>query len=206
MENIAKQKIALFGGSFDPPHYGHAFVVNSLINSASFAEVRLVPSGMRPDKKNTANAEQRAKMLALFIQELFITSDIPVRIENCQIDGRLESSATIDLLDYLNSREPTKEFLFAIGADLIPQLPSWKNSGELLRRRPFILIPRIKPTDIDVSSPDFFQIEPADFSSSAIRKLRAGKKSISGLLPVSVEQYIVQEKIYLNYLPHGKNI
>src|SRR4051812_41756495 len=118
-------RIAVFGGAFDPPHVGHLSIVSALINSALSSEVWFVPTGDIRDKPACAPSAQRTKMLQIFIEENF-KSDAAVRLNLCQMEGSSPGSYTIDLMRHLRGLHPDHEFSFVIGSDLLKDLPRWK--------------------------------------------------------------------------------
>lgn len=192
-------RIALFGGTFDPPHIGHVQVIAGLLNSRMFDAVWVVPSGERRDKIAAAKAVERLKMTELLLEEYFASSPEVVLFSG-QIDGTLEDSSTIALLDYLRSSYPEHSFTCVIGADLLSELRTWVSAERLLKEHVFGVFAR-DGAEIEPSLPyarrlDLGGIVPCPVSSSSIRRLLGEGKCVSGLLPRSVLAYIEDQGLY----------
>ena len=193
------KKIALFGGSFDPPHFGHIQAITSVINSNLVDEIWIVPVGdERYDRKPIANSIDRIAMLKLIIEEFFDQSK--VKIEDLQTK-ELTDSTTIGLADALIAKYTEAQFSFVIGADNISNLNTWKSFDDLIKKINFIAVPRldiVMPKNI----PEYVQVLDLDksfsnnISSSGVRLLLKEKLQLAGLLPKQIEKYILDKKIY----------
>jgi nicotinate-nucleotide adenylyltransferase len=119
--------IGVFGGTFDPIHYGHLRTAFEMLQALSFAEVRFVPCGDPPHRGKTyANARQRFDMVreALQGQPGFV------------VDGReLERdgpSYSIDTLRTLRMEFPQRSLGLILGMDAFLGLPRWHRWEEIL--------------------------------------------------------------------------
>ncbi len=122
------QRIVLFGGTFDPVHNGHLAIARAIAEECSFEHITFVPSAKPPHKQQAhAAAEHRLAML-----ELAIAGDDLFHI--CELElARSGPSYTIDTLTAL-AREAGEdaELYWIIGADMLPDLPSWHRASEVL--------------------------------------------------------------------------
>ena len=200
-EECVRKRVALYGGSFDPPHYGHILTITHLLNSDWVDEVWLVPAGDgRYDKKPIAAAAQRKNMLELAVLQEF-PDDSRVHIETLQLEGPLKESATFDLLEACSAAHPQCEFLFVIGADNVEQLPTWRSASLLLRKYRFLLVMRGGEA-APLQLPDYIlRVEQSErsscnFSSSELRELIKIGAVVAGLLPANVRRYIEKENLY----------
>jgi len=119
-------QIAVYGGSFNPPHVSHAMVASWLLWTGQVDAVWLLPvyqhafDGMQ--KKRLAPWEVRLSWCAS------LTQDVDTRVQVCDIEASLPTpSYTIDTLRALQAKYPSDNFRLIVGADVIPQLPLWRN-------------------------------------------------------------------------------
>ncbi len=172
-------RVALFGGSFDPPHLAHLQVVRHLLNSENFDEVWILPSPQNPLKPASSSFEDRLAMCRLAFSELAPRARV-------RDDERDLSGFTIDLARQLRAEHPGHEFSFVGGSDLKEELPRWKDSSKLQEILSFVFLPRPP----DPSSP-FAPIRSTELRDQAKKGL-----PLDGLLPKSVEQYIQKRGLY----------
>lgn len=113
-------RVAVFGGSFHPPHAGHEAVVRWVLQSGTAEEVWLLPAFHHPLGKRLAPFEQRV----LWCQAL--AEAIPcTRV--CTVEEALPvPSYTIDSLRALARQHPEHTFRLVVGADILPETSRWK--------------------------------------------------------------------------------
>ena len=191
--------VVIYGGSFDPPHLGHVLVINALLNTTGVNEVWLEPTGERDDKQTEASADDRRVMVSLMMTHIF-GNQAHVSLDTTQLERRLPSSSTLELLEYMEGMHPDHKFSFAIGADLVRDIPNWKSADKLIQKGSFLVIPRFG-MEIPPELPEYAQAVdcPANsdyLSSTRIRKLIKEDKSIIGLVPAAVYRYIQHKGLY----------
>ncbi|HCU24518.1 MAG TPA: hypothetical protein DF383_05830 [Deltaproteobacteria bacterium] len=172
-------RIAVLGGSFDPPHLAHRQVVRHLLEREHFDEVWVFPSRQNPLKPASATFEDRLAMTRLALGEY--GSRVRVREDESKLSG-----FTIDLVRHLKAENPSAELTFIAGSDLQSELPRWKDSEELRRLLKFEFLPRPP----DPGSPF------AAISSTEIRERVRQNLSIAHLVPPEVEDYIRIRGLY----------
>ncbi len=121
------QPIGLFGGMFDPIHYGHLRTAFELWQALKLAEVRFMPAGSPPHKQVThASAEQRLAMVraAIADQKGFVVDDREIR--------RTGVSYSYDTLAELRAEYPDRSLCLLLGMDAFLGLPDWHRWRELL--------------------------------------------------------------------------
>lgn len=118
-------QIAVYGGSFNPPHIVHAMVASWLIWSRIVDEVWLVPvyhhafEGMQ--EKKLVDFQQRM----LWCSQMSVISE---KIRVCDIESHLPTpSYSIDTLQALQRQHPEHQFRLVVGSDVVSQLPLWKS-------------------------------------------------------------------------------
>jgi len=122
----ANGPVGLFGGTFDPIHFGHLRTAFELYQSLKLAEVRFLPTGNPPHREHTlADAEQRLRMVraAVHDQPAFLVDDRDVR--------RAGASYTVDTLTELRGEFPHRSLCLLLGMDAFLGLPNWHRWREL---------------------------------------------------------------------------
>ena len=119
--------IGVFGGTFDPIHYGHLRTAFEMLQALRFENVRFVPCGDPPHRGTTfASAEQRLRMVeaAISNQTGFLVDDREIR--------RRGPSYSIDTLLSLREEFPDRPMGLIVGMDAFLGLPGWHRWDEFL--------------------------------------------------------------------------
>ena len=180
MSTQIQKSIALFGGSFDPPHLAHLQVIHYLQQQKRFDEIWVLPAGQHPFKKDSAGFGDRLAMCRLVFDD---ETNVVVRE-----DDRDSTGYTLDLIEMLQTQNPDAAFSFVGGSDLEKEIARWKDPEALRARVEFLFLPR--PPDPD--SPFL------PFSSTEIRRLVKNRLPISSFVPKAVEDYIAAHQLYLD--------
>jgi len=121
------QPLGLFGGAFDPIHYGHLRTAFELWQSLHLAEVRFLPTGNPPHRAELqASAELRLAMVRAAVagQPAFVVDDREVR--------RSGVSYSVDTFTELRRENPGRSLCLLLGMDAFLGLPTWHRWRELL--------------------------------------------------------------------------
>lgn len=199
-------RIGLFGGSFDPVHYGHLILAELAREARALDEVRFVPAAIPPHKqdRNRASGEHRVEMLKLGIGG---NDHLDVW------DGELQRggvSYTVETLRELTAAQPNDDFYFLLGADSIFDLPNWREPAEICRLATIVAVnrPGSPPVDFNqldglVSAERLQQFQESvvdmplvEISSTDLRHRIATKQSIRYQTPRAVEAYIRSHELY----------
>ncbi|MED4969612.1 nicotinate-nucleotide adenylyltransferase [Geobacillus sp. NFOSA3] len=186
------RKIGIFGGTFDPPHYGHLLMANEVLHALQLSEIWFMPNRIPPHKQHeqVTKSEDRLRML-----ELAIADHPRFHIETIELE-REGPSYTYDTIRQLLSMHPDHEFYFIIGADMVEYLPHWYKIAELIQLVTFVGVKR--PGFSTETSYPIMEVEVPQFavSSSMIRdRVRKGQ-TIRYLVPECVRLYIEERKLY----------
>lgn len=130
-----RDRVALFGGTFDPVHLGHRGAIDLLCQQASFSRVHWILSARPPHKeKQGASVKQRFDMLQLALADNahYVADDTEAR--------RTEKSYTIDTIETFQNESPGTEFVKIIGADSVHALPSWHRADELVDKVNWVVL------------------------------------------------------------------
>ncbi len=113
-------RLLLFGGSFDPVHFGHLQLLENAVQAAKPDKVVVMPVGIAPHKQMaTAQAQHRIKMCACF-REVFAQTEISDR--ELRQKGK---SYTFDTVQFLQSKYPDATIYLSIGGDSLLQFHTW---------------------------------------------------------------------------------
>ncbi len=196
-------KIGLMGGSFDPIHNGHLVLAEQVRTRFQMDKIIFIPSGNPPHKQIVASKDHRYNMTQLAIEdnEFFEISRIELDMEN--------NTYAVDTVKRLQEMYGNgTEVFFITGADMIIDLPSWKDFDELVTICKFIgsTRPGVDYTElsdrIDALVRDFkaditiTQVPALAISSTDIRRRIKYNLSIRYLLPRTTEDYIYKHNLY----------
>lgn len=195
--------IATLGGSFDPPHKGHAIIANRLLKLYRFDQVWLMPCYQHPFSKNLSSPDKRFEMTKYLKNKNIKISDLEIR--------KKTTSYTIDSLNNLTTQYPNYRFSWIIGTDQVGSFTKWKNWKEIVSNFRLIIVPRtgfkkakeeLKNISKQITALknivliDKKIFPPIYISSTLARKKIKENKSISNMVPKGVEEYIIKHKLY----------
>lgn len=199
-------KIGIFGGTFDPVHYGHLILAESCREDCGLDEVWLIPAAISPHKqeRRPASAEHRACML-----ELAIGGHEAMRVDRIEIE-RGEVSYTVDTLATLAERHPTNSFFLLMGSDSLSDLPKWREPERICQlalpiivRRPGSGEPDFSLLEGLISDDRLEQVRSlaidmpwVDISSRDLRQRVAEGRSVRFRVPRAVEEYMKANGLY----------
>jgi nicotinate-nucleotide adenylyltransferase len=168
-------RTALFGGSFNPIHYGHLLLADEVRERLALDRVLFMPAGMPPHKPplGLASAQDRYAMVRLAIADNpgFDVSDLEVR--------RTGPSYTVDTVEALGVARD--DLFFLIGSETFLDLLSWREPRRLAAHTRIVVIPR---------SGSAFDPESAA-ARKVVREIGADGLAVADAGPVSSEGVIV---------------
>lgn len=198
---LAKQRIGILGGAFDPVHDGHLAAARLAAESARLDQVLIMPTGDPGYKKCVSDAEDRWKMLVAACRG--DKALVPCRLE---LD-RVGPIYTADTLPLIRDAYPDAAFFVILGADAFLRLRRWKRSEEILRKCRILVCSRPDEAETRAVSAEAeflrrsgarIQMLPLDgspFSSGAIRAALAESREPAGL-DLCVREYIESKGLY----------
>ncbi|MCL5970831.1 MAG: nicotinate (nicotinamide) nucleotide adenylyltransferase [Patescibacteria group bacterium] len=187
-------KIAVLGGSFDPPHIGHYFITRQILElRLDIDKILLVPAHQHQWKPIQASVEDRVQMLKCLENEKIEISDIEIK--------RAGISYTIDTIKEL--KKTTNAFIYwVVGSDILHEFDRWEKTEELLALATFLVFPR-DPYHIPENVPKGFEVIKdsghlitTNISSTVIRQRIKENKSIKYLVTKEIEEYISENNLY----------
>lgn len=199
-------RIGVFGGSFDPVHYGHLWIAMQAWEQLQLEELRIVPAAQSPLKPIGvhAAAEQRLEMLRLATGG---TSQLVVDDRELLRGG---VSYTVDTLQSLQQQQPAAEWLLIIGSDSLASFPQWHQPQRILQLATLAVVQRGGDPAIDYAVLEpladaaliarcqaaEIRMPQIELSSSELRHRVAAGRSIRFRTPRAVETYIDAQRLY----------
>ena len=212
---MAKERIGVFGGTFDPVHVGHLLLAESARDRAGLSKVLFMPTHIQPFKQDeeTSPDDDRIRMLRL------ATRDNPgLGVTTIETDkGGI--SYTIDSLRALKEEYRDKSICFIIGTDMFLMIGKWKEADALIREFDFVVGVRTgymhddavrKAEELRASHGARIELidnPPIELSSTGIRDRLKNGSSIRYLVPESVRRYLMaMEKEGERRFAHTKRV
>jgi nicotinate-nucleotide adenylyltransferase len=188
----------LFGGAFDPPHYGHLELVDGALRHFGLERVVVIPTGRAPHKAIATSAEVRYRLA-----EAAFAGRARVELSRWELE-RGEPSYTVETTRW--AREQYGELIFLVGADQFAKLATWREPDEVLRlarlgvaTRPGYdrdELDRVLGHLADPSRVELFEIEPTPVSSTEVRARVGRGEPVDGLVPPAVGELIEELELY----------
>jgi nicotinate-nucleotide adenylyltransferase len=199
-------RIGVFGGTFDPVHFGHLILAEQCREQGPLDQVWFVPAARPPNKLERVITPfaQRVEMLSLAI-----AGHPAFRIDPLEKD-RDGPSYTVDTLTQLHQLHPEHDFFLLVGSDSLADLPSWyepvrivQQAGLLIVARPGWPVPAIEqlraalrlPPDVPLRA-EVVETPLIDISSRDLRRRAAAGRSLRYFMPRAVECYIHDKGLY----------
>ena len=188
-------KVGIFGGTFDPVHYGHLITAVAVKEIRNLDKIIFIPSFIAPHKIDRLSSSpiHRIEMLKLAIKGIpwFDYSDFEVKKEGV--------SYTIDTLKFLKNAYDDIELI--IGYDNLLEFSSWKNPEEILNMIKLVVLKRkvqnepVKKDKFYYSS-EIIETPTIEISATDIRTRIRNNLPINFLVPDAVMEYINHFNLY----------
>lgn len=213
-----KSRLGLFGGTFNPIHYGHLRAAEEVCEALGLTRLWFMPAAQPPHKSTQTPFQVRLLMTRLAV------GDHPI-ISVSDLEGRRAGkSYSIETLRLLRKEfGPSWDLYFILGLDAILEIQTWKDYRELFNLCHFVVLDRpgydrdqlgeilrrevheeIQPLEDGngFGHPSGYRIilqaaTLLDISATRIRRLAGEGRSIRYLLPEAVRRYILDHKLYL---------
>lgn len=201
-------KFGCFGGSFDPVHFGHLVLAETCLDHAGLDHLSFIVAAAPPHKRNRvlATPGDRIEMC-----RLAVAGNPRLSVDDRE-HHREGISFTVDTVrEILAEGEPGDEFHWIIGADTLPELPTWREATALLDLVPFLTA--VRPgydveRDLEGLRDEFgaerverlregiVPIPLMGISSTGIRQRVREGRSIRYLVPEAVREHLEEHEIY----------
>ncbi len=185
--NDAQPVIAVFGGSFNPPHIAHVLAVAVVLARFEVERVLVVPTFRHPFAKALAPFDDRVRMCELAMNFL-------PRVEVSRVEEELGGdSRTLRTIEHLHEQYPDRALRFIMGADLVLESSKWYGFDKIVALAPPIVLGRVG-TSYEGAPP---AVLPAISSTSVRAMVGAGRyDELDPLLPRAVLKYVRARGLY----------
>ena len=208
-----RRMLALFGGTFDPIHFGHLRAALEIFEHFKCDELRLIPSNHPPHReKPLAHAKARFEMLKRAVKHS------PLTVDDCEIK-REGPSYSVDTLRTLRQEYPEYSLNMVLGLDAFLKLPTWHEWEKLIELANIIVMHRAgweipqsgmiaellekqslsnteELRNFTAGKIVSHRITMLEISGTHIRTLLKAGSSVQFLLPETVLEYIQQQGLY----------
>ena len=208
---MSKKRIGIYGGAFDPFHYGHLKPVDEIFSFHSLDAIHFVPTNIaNSDKIIHASQSDRLQMLKIGLEnEAYIVDDREI--------DRQGISYTIDTIRSISKEYDNATIYLIVGLDLISTIEKWKGFNEIIKSSNIIISSRMTEnhnvilskqlkslisTDLGIFHSQSYgkiyiqETSMVDISSTEIRDRLKNNLKISNLVPQTLEEWLLQKKIY----------
>jgi len=169
-------EIALFGGSFDPPHVGHLLAAAYVLATEPVDELWLVPVERHPFAK---------PLIGAYDHRIALCERLAAQLPRTRVSRAEQESGqgrTVDLLEWLHRRHPQTRWALVLGTDLDAEKPQWKRFDRIEQLARIITVRRGGYGEGGVAIPEV--------SSTQVRALLKAGGDASHLVPRAVLQAI----------------
>ena len=197
-------RLGIFGGTFDPVHYGHLLLAETCREHLKLDEVRFVPAATPPHKTELriTDGHARADMLRLAL------SGYPEFVVDRRELKRKGASFTVDTLTEFAAEFPNAELFFLVGADSLRDLLTWREPERITQLATLVACNRPGLPELSYEQVTAWigtdlakrivtqQIPGTDISASALRKRIHDGRNLRFLTPRAVEAFVIEHKLY----------
>lgn len=193
------RRIGVFGGAFDPPHWGHSTLAQAAIQHLALDLLLVVPTGSAWHKSRPLSAAQHRMAMS----ELAFGGIPQVQVDGREI-RRAGPSYTVDTLRELHQLYPGADFFLLMGQDQAQRLDSWSRAEALPQLATLCVVGRADPLDATQTPAAAWMghallavpMPPVPCSSTAVRETLAAGHDSGAMLAPAVARYIAQHLLY----------
>jgi nicotinate-nucleotide adenylyltransferase len=210
-------RIAIFGGTFDPPHVGHLLAASDAYDALALDRLFFVPNAAQPLKESHhASAQHRLAMVRALVGD-----DPRFEVDSIEME-RPGLSFTIDTVSAYATRYPDAERFLLVGADVLATFAQWREPEKVRELAEMVVLQRgeggvsiggsqvaarqmrqaaarSSRESVAIAAlrpPRFLETRRIDVSSTEIRERVRTGKSIHGFVPDAVAAYISAATLY----------
>lgn len=179
-------RVALLGGSFNPPHVGHLLAAHYVRATQAVDELWLMPSYRHPFGKALTDFEHRLRMCELLCVDA--SGWLKASAVEREVGGE---GRTVDTLSFLTTRYPEVAFSLVIGSDILEDLPHWKDFDKIERMARVLVLHRA-----GYPAPHALGPPLAEVSSTRIREQLMRQELPYDCVPRTVLEYLQAQGLY----------
>lgn len=213
-------RVGIFGGSFNPPHMGHLSSMQTVLKKAGLDQIRVIPATQNPLKMQTEGPtpQQRLEMTREALSSwgsAYVVDDQEIK--------RGGKSFTIDTIKKIRKEVEANDLYLIVGMDKLAELEQWKDISSIIKEANLIITsrPGFQFPESPEELPEILRDQVADFdfnfielntgrniqflkvddvvaSGTELRKALRGGRNVTKDIPLAVENYIRENKLYRN--------
>jgi len=196
-------RLGVFGGTFDPPHYGHLAAAEEAGEVLGLERVLFLPTGEPPHKQgeSISSVAHRVRMV-----ELAIADNPRFALSRVDVD-RPGPSYTVDTLALLQAAHGPTELYFICGMDMLASFRAWHQPERVLAECQLVAVTRPGYPDVDLAALEralpgararihLLRAPGVDVSSTELAERAAAGRSLRYLTPPAVIAYIHDHDLY----------
>ena len=196
-------KLGIFGGTFDPIHYGHLLLAEVCRQELGLDEVRFVPAGNPPHKSGeVSDGHARADMVGLAV------SGYPEFTIDRREIRRAGPSFTVLTLDEIAQENPDSELFFLMGADSLHDFSTWREPDRILELATVVAVNRPGESipaphelgrlagSLDPSRIQLISMPGTCISATDLRNRVQDGRGLRFLTPRAVEVFLTEHNLY----------
>ena len=190
-------RIGIYGGSFDPPHYGHKKIAEFVNEKLNLDKLLIVPVGIASHgKNNLTSSADRMKMC-----EMTFGNIKNVCVSSIEIDMEGVSYTYKTLEAVIKNFGEDNEYFEIIGEDSANYFDKWKEYEKILELSTVVVLKRKGFKNI-VNSPKIVTVDNPYFniSSTEIKEKIKNGEDVSDFLDKETEKFIKEKKLYIKEL------
>ena len=203
-------KLLLYGGTFDPPHYGHLNNLRAAAARVAPDKVVVMPAGTSPFKHTSPTPPAlRAEMCGCFAALAEECAGLDVAVSTWEMEQAAQGrrNYTVLTLEMLAAQYPDAELYMAIGSDMLLSFDGWHRWEDILRLAKLVVTSRdpgdlptleAKARQLDAGGERilFAPVEALPMASSQLRERLAAGDECENELPALVRRVIAREGLY----------
>ena len=191
---MAKLRLGVMGGTFDPIHHGHLVAASEVAAALNLDQVIFVPTGEPWQKTQVTNSEDR------YLMTVIATASNPrFNVSRVDID-RDGPTYTVDTLRDIQAVYPDADLFFITGADAIAQILTWRDVDQIWNKAKFVAVSRpghqLTLPPHPEGAIETLVIPALAISSTDIRQRAKAGKPVWYLVPDGVVQHIAKHGLY----------
>lgn len=188
-------KIAIYGGSFNPPHIGHELAATVILATEDVDELWFTPTFQHMGGKELLDFDHRIEMVRMMSRRFGWSASVSKAEQRMSKKPGFRGSLSVDLVRDITEEWPYHDFRFVIGSDLLDQFNTWEGAEEIKDKAPLLIVPRAGYLPTDLAHIQKLTIIP-DISSTYVRQAIQRGEDVRKLVPKDVLAYIKENKLY----------
>ena len=188
-DSVSRRRIGVFGGSFDPPHVGHAIIAGDLVERLRLDRLLVIPAANPPHRDVRLPAAIRFELTRLLFDGLPRIEVSPIEIH------RPGPSFTVDTLEVLVRRFPRDRLFLVVGADQFAAFDRWKDPDRVRELARIAVMPRggrepVPPPEAAAIDYVVVNVTRIEVSASRVRRCLDEGRSVRFLVPHRIRRQV----------------